>query len=66
MQWKRLASENPQLVQQPVPQGSLAQRFQKARVKLLIGLGFGCFMLMIVIAAAAVLVASVSRVNAGS
>ena len=48
MQWQKLANEHPMLVDPGVPRGSIAQRFQSAKTKLIIGIAFGALMLALV------------------
>ena len=45
IQWGSLAQQQPMLMDRDVPRGSLAQRFQSAKIRLIIGLGFGALML---------------------
>jgi hypothetical protein len=47
-QWNALAKSHPMLMAQNVPHGSLAQRFQAAKLKLMIGAGFGGLVLSVV------------------
>jgi len=47
-QWNSIARAQPMLLDPNVPRGSLAQRFQSAKTKLIIGLSFGALVLLVV------------------
>ena len=47
MQWRSMAQKLPMLLDQNAPHGSLAQRFQSAKIKLIIGISFGVAMLVL-------------------
>lgn len=54
LQWNSIAREQPMLLDPNVPRGSIADKFQSAKIKLIIGMGFGililsCVALMIVV-----------------
>jgi hypothetical protein len=48
-QWNSIARAQPMLLDPNVPRGSLAQRFQSARTKLIIGISFGALVLLLVL-----------------
>jgi hypothetical protein len=50
MQWNSIARLQPVMLNPSAPRGSLEQRFQSARVKLVIGMSFGVVVLLLVIA----------------
>jgi hypothetical protein len=47
LQWNALAKHQPMLLDPSVPRGSLAQKFQSAKVKLIIGMCFGAVILVL-------------------
>jgi hypothetical protein len=47
LQWNSIATAQPMLLDPNVPRGSLAQRFQSARWKLIVGISFGVLMLVL-------------------
>ena len=49
IQWNSMAQAQPRLLERNVPRGSLAQRFQSAKIKLIIGMSFGAVILLLVI-----------------
>jgi hypothetical protein len=48
-QWNSLAKAQPLLLDPQVPHGSIQQRFQSARWKLMVGIGFGPLVLMLML-----------------
>ena len=44
LQWNSLAKAQPMLLDPQVPHGSMAQRFQSAKWKLIVGISFGALM----------------------
>lgn len=48
LQWRTIAREQPMLLDPNVPRGSVAQRFQSAKIKLIIGMSFGALIFMLV------------------
>lgn len=48
LQWNSLANANPMLLDRNVPRGSLAQKFQSAKIKLIIGICFGAVIFALV------------------
>ncbi len=61
VQWSSLARSQPMLVDPNVPHGSIAQRFQSAKPKLIIGICFGAAVLLLVALAMASLIATARR-----
>jgi hypothetical protein len=56
IQWNALAKAQPMLIDPNVPPGSVAQRFQSAKTKLIIGMSFGAvifFLFFLVVASMA-------------
>jgi len=49
LQWNSIARAQPMLLEPTVPKGSIAQRFQTARIRLIIGIGFGVLMVILVL-----------------
>jgi hypothetical protein len=49
IQWSSIARAQPMLLDPNVPRGSLAQRFQSARTKLIIGMSFGALVFLLVL-----------------
>ena len=49
LQWHAIARAQPMLVDPHVPHGSLAQRFQAARTRLIIGMSFGGVVLLLLL-----------------
>jgi hypothetical protein len=47
IQWNSIARAQPMLLDPAVPRGSLAQRFQSARIKLIIGISFGALIFLL-------------------
>ena len=43
-----MAKAQPMLLERDVPRGSLAQRFQSAKIKLIIGMSFGALIFLLV------------------
>jgi hypothetical protein len=48
LQWNSMAKAQPMLLTRDVPRGSLAQRFQSAKIKLIIGMSFGALIFLLV------------------
>lgn len=61
LQWNSLATRQPMLLDPNVPRGSIAQRFQSAKTKLIIGICFGAVALLITVVTVIVLIASAPR-----
>ena len=49
IQWHSLAQSEPKLLDPDVPRGSLEQKFQAAKIKLIIGISFGGIILLLVV-----------------
>jgi len=47
LQWNSLAKADPRLLDPAVPRGSIAQRFQSAKGKLIAGMSFGVFIFVL-------------------
>ena len=47
IQWNSIAQAQPMLLDPNVPRGSIEQRFQSAKTKLIIGMGFGAVILLL-------------------
>jgi hypothetical protein len=58
LQWNSLANAQPLLLDPHVPRGSLEQRFQSAKWKLLVGIGFGTLIFLLTLLYIAQLVAT--------
>jgi hypothetical protein len=61
LQWNSLATSQPMLVDPHVSRGSIAHRFQSAKIKLIIGICFGAVTLVLTVLVVAVLIASAPR-----
>lgn len=61
LQWNALATRQPMLLDPNVPRGSVAQRFQAAKIKLIIGMCFGVVALVISVVTILVLINSPPR-----
>lgn len=61
LQWNSLATRQPMLVDPNVPKGSLAQRFQAAKIKLILGICFGGVAFLISLVTILVLIGSQPR-----
>lgn len=61
LQWNALATSQPMLLDPNVPRGSVAQRFQAAKIKLIIGICFGAVALVISVVTILVLISSGPR-----
>jgi hypothetical protein len=48
-QWNSLARAQPMLLDPNAPRGSVARRFQSAKLKLIIGMSFGAVILSLVV-----------------
>ena len=48
LQWNSMAQAQPMLLDPNAPRGSLAQRFQSAKIKLIIGMSFGALIFLLV------------------
>ena len=57
LQWNSMAQAHPMLLEQNVPRGSLAQRFQSAKIKLIIGMSFGAVIFLLAFLLVAVSIA---------
>ena len=55
LQWHSIAQAQPMLLNPHVPLGSISQKFQSAKWKLITGLSFGAFIFLIVMASLLVL-----------
>ena len=49
LQWNSIARDQPMLLDPNVPRGSIADKFQSAKIKLIIGMGFGIIILSVVV-----------------
>ena len=58
LQWHSIAKTQPMLLDQNAPRGSLAQRFQSARWKLIAGICFGGLMLVLTVVYVVLVVSS--------
>lgn len=54
LQWNSLARDQPALLTPGAPRGSLVQRFQSAKTKLVAGMGFGAFVLLLLVGVLAI------------
>lgn len=61
VQWNSLARSQPMLVDPNVPHGRIAQKFQPAKPKLIIGICFGAAVLLLVALAMANLIATARK-----
>lgn len=61
LQWNSLAKSQPMLLDPNVPQGSLAYRFQAAKIKLIIGICFGAVAFLVTVVTIIVLISSAPR-----
>ena len=58
LQWNSIARAQPMLLDPNVPRGSLQQRFQSAKWKLIVGISFGAFIFLLTVLYVAMLAAS--------
>jgi hypothetical protein len=64
MQWNSIAKSQPMLLDPNAPRGSVARRFQSAKIKLIIGISFGVLIFLLVIVL--FMVSFASALRAGS
>ena len=58
LQWNSIARSQPLLLDPNVPRGSVAQRFQSAKIKLIIGIGFGALIFLLFVLYVVLLIAT--------
>ena len=48
LQWNSMSHAQPMLLEPNAPRGSLAQRFQSAKIRLIVGMSFGALIFLLV------------------